>query len=119
MGSSGHLQLGGELITLRIFRLLKVAISDFLLTAVTTGDIESDKLEDLINSELNDRFLEDGKFKTGSLLKCIDKENPEGDVAFKDALDDCRKSLTNSLATSTPTTTNLLHIVGSCRSRQT
>ena len=93
LGSSGHLQLGGELITLRIFRLLKVAISDFLLTAITIGDIESDKLEDLINSELNDRFLEDGKFKTGSLLKCIDKENPEGDVAFKDALDTAEKVL--------------------------
>ncbi|MFN5239442.1 MAG: molecular chaperone [Aphanizomenon sp.] len=93
LGSSGHLQLGGELITLRIFRLLKVVISDFLLTAVTTGDIESDKLEDLINSELNDRFLEDGKFKPGSLLKCIDKENPEGDVAFKDALDTAEKVL--------------------------
>jgi molecular chaperone DnaK (HSP70) len=93
LGSSGHLQLGGELITLRIFRLLKVAISDFILTAVTTGDIESDKLEDLINSELNERFLEDGKFKSGSLLKCIDKENPEGDVAFKDALDTAEKVL--------------------------
>lgn len=93
LGSSGHLQLGGELITLRIFRLLKVAISDFLLTAVTTGDIESDKLEDLINSELNERFLENGKFQSGSLLKCIDKENPEGDVAFKDALDTAEKVL--------------------------
>ncbi|MGM3307350.1 molecular chaperone [Anabaena sp. WFMT] len=93
LGSSGHLQLGGELITLRIFRLLKVAIADFLLTAITTGDIESDKLEDLINSELNERFLEDGKFKSGSLLKCLDKENPEGDVAFKDALDTAEKVL--------------------------
>lgn len=93
LGSSGHLQLGGELITLRIFRLLKIAIADFLLTAITTGDIESDKLEDLINSELNERFLEDGKFKSGSLLKCVDKENPEGDVAFKDALDTAEKVL--------------------------
>ncbi|MHC5932770.1 molecular chaperone [Nostoc sp.] len=93
LGSSGHLQLGGELITLRIFRLLKVAIADFLLTAVTTGDIESEKLEDLINSELNDRFLEQGKFKSGSLLKCLDKENPEGDVAYKDALDTAEKVL--------------------------
>ena len=33
LGSSGHLQLGGELITLRIFRLLKVAIADFLLNS--------------------------------------------------------------------------------------
>jgi hypothetical protein len=47
----------------------------------------------LINSELNERFLEDGKFKPGSLLKCLDKENPEGDVAFKDALDTAEKVL--------------------------
>ncbi|MCF2145349.1 molecular chaperone [Desmonostoc muscorum LEGE 12446] len=93
LGSSGHLQLGGELITLRIFRLLKVAIADFLLTAVAIGDIENEKLEDLINSELNERFLEQGKFKTGSLLKCLDKENPEGDVAYKDALDTAEKVL--------------------------
>ncbi|WP_242054917.1 molecular chaperone [Nostoc flagelliforme] len=93
LGSSGHLQLGGELITLRIFRLLKVVIADFLLTAVTTGNIENEKLEDLINSELNERFLEQGKFKTGSLLKCIDRENPEGDIAYKDALDTAEKVL--------------------------
>lgn len=93
LGSSGHLQLGGELITLRIFRLLKVAIADFLLTAVTKGDLESDKLEDLINSELNERFLEQGQFKSGSLLRCLDKENPEGDVASKDALDTAEKVL--------------------------
>ncbi|WP_242063319.1 acetate and sugar kinases/Hsc70/actin family protein [Nostoc sp. FACHB-892] len=93
LGSSGHLQLGGELITLRIFRLLKVAIADFLLTSVTTGDIESEKLEDLISSELNERFLEQGKFKTGSLLKYLDKENPEGDIAYKDALDTAEKVL--------------------------
>jgi len=93
LGSSGHLQLGGELITLRVFRLLKIALADFLLTAVTDGDITSDKLEDLINSELNERFLQDGKFKSGSLLKCVDKENPEGDVAFKDALDTAEKVL--------------------------
>ncbi|MEA5513342.1 molecular chaperone [Nodularia sp. UHCC 0506] len=93
LGSSGHLQLGGELITLRIFRLLKVAIADFILTAITTGDIESEKLEDLINSELNERFLEQGKFKSGSLLKCLDKENPDGDTGYKDALDTAEKVL--------------------------
>ncbi|WP_341524558.1 molecular chaperone [Nostoc sp. UHCC 0302] len=93
LGSSGHLQLGGELITLRIFRLLKVAIADFLLAAVTTGHIESEKLEDLINSELSDRFLEQGRFKRGSLLKSLDRENPEGDVAYKDALDTAEKVL--------------------------
>ncbi|AFY44237.1 virulence factor SrfB [Nostoc sp. PCC 7107] len=93
LGSSGHLQLGGELITLRVFRLLKVAIADFLLTAVTRGDIDSEKLEDLISAELNERFLDQGKFKTGSLLKCLDRENPEGDAAYKDALDTAEKVL--------------------------
>jgi hypothetical protein len=93
LGSSGHLQLGGELITLRIFRLLKVAIADFLLTAVTNGDIDCEKLEDLISAELNERFLEQGKFKNGSLLKCLDRENPEGDAAYKDALDTAEKVL--------------------------
>ncbi|MCG6134502.1 MAG: molecular chaperone [Nostoc sp. LLA-1] len=93
LGSSGHLQLGGELITLRIFRLLKVAIADFLLTAVTNGDIDCEKLEDLISAELNERFLEKGKFKNGSLLKCLDRENPEGDAAYKDALDTAEKVL--------------------------
>ncbi|PLZ41352.1 hypothetical protein CBP27_05540, partial [Fischerella thermalis WC542] len=34
LGSSGHLQLGGELITLRLFLLLKAAIADCLLTAI-------------------------------------------------------------------------------------
>ncbi|BCL33610.1 molecular chaperone [Nostoc sp. MS1] len=91
LGSSGHLQLGGELITLRVYRLLKVAIADALLTAITLGNIESDKLEDLISSELNERFLEQGKFKSSSLLKCLDKENPEGDAAYKDALDTAEK----------------------------
>ncbi|TVP57167.1 MAG: molecular chaperone [Nodularia sp. (in: Bacteria)] len=93
LGSSGHLQLGGELITLRIFRLLKVAIADFLLTAVTNGDLDCEKLEDLISAELNERFLEQGKFKSGSLLKCLDRENPEGDAAYKDALDTAEKVL--------------------------
>lgn len=93
LGSSGHLQLGGELITLRVFRLLKVAIADFLLTAVTIGNLESEKLDDLINSELNERFLEQGKFKSGSLLRCLDRENPEGDAAYKDALDTAEKVL--------------------------
>lgn len=93
LGSSGHLQLGGELITLRLFRLLKVAIADFLLTAITTGEMESEKLEDLIDSELNERFIHQGKFQSGSLLKCIDKENPDGDAAYKDALDTAEKVL--------------------------
>ena len=102
LGSSGHLQLGGELVTLRVFRLLKVAIADCLLTAVTNGDLESDKLEDLLSGGLSDRFLEQGKFKGGSLLQCLDKENPESDiVAYKEALDTAEKVLPTRWAQAT------------------
>ena len=85
LGSSGHPQLGGELITLRLFRLLKVAIADCLLTARAEGYLTSDKLQNCIY-ELDERFLDGGKFRSGSLLECLDKENPEGDAAYNDAL---------------------------------
>jgi len=92
LGSSGHLQLGGEYITLRVFRLLKVAIADRLLTELTAGNLVSEKLEDVVNT-LDERFLEQGKFKSGSLLNCLDKENPESTPAYKDALDSAEKVL--------------------------
>ncbi|MEM7591248.1 MAG: molecular chaperone [Cyanobacteria bacterium P01_A01_bin.83] len=89
LGSSGHLQLGGELITLRIFRLLKVAIADSVLSAIATGEKENDKFN---SSTLDERFLEGNKYKQGSLLKCIDKDYPENDsIAYKDALDTAEK----------------------------
>ena len=92
LGSSGHLQLGGELITLRIFRLLKVALADCLLSAVARGDLSPDLLK-VRPDELSDRFVEDGKFQTGSLLACLDNDNPEADVRYKDALDTAEKLL--------------------------
>ncbi|MEA5597108.1 molecular chaperone [Rivularia sp. UHCC 0363] len=94
LGSSGHLQLGGELITLRIFRLLKVAIVDSLLSAIATGELKNDTLNDLI-PKLDEGFIKkDGKYKQGSLLKCIDKERPENDsTAYKEALDAAEKVL--------------------------
>ncbi|MBD2415248.1 molecular chaperone [Nostoc calcicola FACHB-389] len=91
LGSSGHLQLGGELITLWIFRFLKVAIADCLLSAVIDGSIESETLQNLI-SDLNPRFLENGTFKKGTLIACVDKENPEADsAAYEDALKDTER----------------------------
>jgi len=93
LGSSGHLQLGGELITLRIFQLLKVAIADCLLTAMATGNLEPELLK-IQPDELNDRFLENGKFVSGKLLDKVDKENPESDrAAYNDALDAAEKLL--------------------------
>ncbi|NER38776.1 MAG: molecular chaperone [Oscillatoria sp. SIO1A7] len=101
LGSSGHLQLGGELITLRIFLLLKVAIADALLTAATEKKLQSDRLE-TIPSELQERFLDkNDKYISGSLLKCLDRENPETDtVAYKDALDAAEKVLPTRWANS-------------------
>jgi hypothetical protein len=91
LGSSGHLQLGGELITLRIFLLLKAAIADCLLSAVSEGKINDDRLNIRLN-EINNRFLKNGKFQSGRLLACVDKPNPEADAAaYKDALDDAEK----------------------------
>ncbi len=92
--SSGHSQLGGELITLRIFRLLKAAIADCILTAVELGGLESQMLKDRI-SELSERFRNnDNKFQTGTLLACLDRENPEGDsTAYTDALNAAEKVL--------------------------
>ncbi|MHC0067037.1 molecular chaperone [Nostoc sp. UIC 10890] len=93
LGSSGHLQLGGELITLRIFRLLKVAIVDCLLIAITTGELQNDKLKDLILN-LDERFLEKDEYKQRSLLECIDKQYPEREsAAYKDALNTAEKVL--------------------------
>ncbi|MFB2917862.1 molecular chaperone [Aerosakkonema funiforme] len=90
LGSSGHPQLGGELITLRLFRLLKVALADCLLTAQQEGSLKSRKLENCIY-ELDERFLNGIQFRIGSLLECLDKENPEGDAAYKDALNAAEK----------------------------
>ncbi len=93
LGSSGHLQLGGELITLRMFRLLKVAIVDCLLTAITTGNLESETLQDLIPN-LKERFLEKDEYKQGSLLQCIDTQYPDRELAaYKDALDTAEQVL--------------------------
>jgi hypothetical protein len=92
LGSSGHLQLGGELITLRIFLLLKAAIADCVLSAVSEGKINEDRLNIRLN-ELNQRFLKNNdKFQSGTLLACVDKPSPEADAApYKDALDDADK----------------------------
>ncbi|MBD2776851.1 molecular chaperone [Iningainema tapete] len=91
LGSSGHLQLGGELITLRLFLLLKAAIADCLLSAVTSQLLAKDVLK-VQAEELSDRFLENGKFQPGKLLACVDKEIREGD-AYKDALNAAEKVL--------------------------
>lgn len=90
LGASGHLQLGGELITLSIFLWLKVAIADCLLTAVEAGNLHSESLINLIPS-LDEIFLQDGHFVSGSLIKQVDKLNPQFDNNYSKALDAAEK----------------------------
>ncbi len=87
LGSSGHLQLGGELITLRLFLILKVALADALLSAVAEDRMARDILK-VLPEELSDRFLDNGKFKPGSLIACIDNRE---DDAYKEALNAAEK----------------------------
>jgi hypothetical protein len=85
LGSSGNTQLGGELITLRLFRLLKASVADRLLTAVQDKHLESTTLAGKI-TQLGEAFVdESGRYKSGSLLNAI-TELPESDPVFSDAL---------------------------------
>jgi hypothetical protein len=78
MGSSGHLQLGGELITLKLFLLLKVAIVDYLLTAVTENKLTNSQLERVLNS-LDPRFRSEGKYRSQSLLEYVNESENNTD----------------------------------------
>lgn len=76
LGSSGNTQLGGDLITLRLFRWLKVAIADCVLTAAQDHSLELEKpsLDEIIfASELveGEKFVKEGRFISGSLLQAI------------------------------------------------
>jgi hypothetical protein len=90
LGSSGNLRLGGELITLHIFRLLKAALADALLTAVTEGSLQSQKLSDLV-LQLSERFRDsNGQFRTGMVLASVDQERKDS-PATQEALDAAEK----------------------------
>ncbi len=90
LGSSGHMQLGGELITLEIFRLLKASIVDSLLTAVTEGRLDK-KILGVKSENLNPHFLNKGKYKKGSLLACVEMKGDN--IAYSKALKDIEKVL--------------------------
>jgi hypothetical protein len=85
LGSSGNTQLGGELITLRLFRLLKTAVADRLLTAVQDKHLESTTIAGKI-TQLGEAFVdESGRYKSGSLVNSV-TELLETDPFFADAL---------------------------------
>jgi hypothetical protein len=85
LGSSGNTQLGGELITLRLFRLLKAALTDRLLSAVQDKHLESAGIAGKI-TQMGEAFVDNsGRYKPGSILGCV-ADLPEADPLFTDAL---------------------------------
>src|SRR5262249_5474887 len=85
LGSSGNTQLGGELITLRLFRLLKAALADRLLIAVQDKHIDSAGIAGK-STQLGEAFVDDtGRTKPGSILGYV-ADLPEADPLFTDAL---------------------------------
>ena len=78
LGSTGHLQLGGEFITLRIFNILKALIADKILTAVQEGKISNDRLFDA-KQGLSDRFAPNNEYQSGSILKGVNSKSLELD----------------------------------------
>ncbi|MFI8992682.1 Hsp70 family protein [Streptomyces sp. NPDC053542] len=61
LGSTGHLQLGGDLMTLKLFRWYKSALADHLLQS------KADRYERVVGS-LKKPFAVDGRYVPGSLL---------------------------------------------------
>jgi hypothetical protein len=64
LGSSGHMQLGGELVTLRTFLLLKAVLADNLLTLSGPDGPLSDRIRDL-----DKIFRIDDNYRKGSLVQ--------------------------------------------------
>jgi hypothetical protein len=85
LGSSGNTQLGGELITLRLFRLLKAALADRLLAAAQDKHLESASIAGKI-AQLGEAFVDgSGRYRPGAILAPI-ADLPETDPLFTDAL---------------------------------
>jgi hypothetical protein len=87
LGSSGHMQLGGELMTLRVYRILKAIVADRLASLYSEGRLQSDKLKTLMGT-LRERFLVGGRYEPGAIVSMLDREDPEQDnTAYRDALE--------------------------------
>jgi hypothetical protein len=85
LGSSGNTQLGGELITLRLFRLLKAALADRLLAAVQDKHLECATIAAKL-AQFGEAFVDGGgHYRPGSILSAV-TELPETDPLFADAL---------------------------------
>jgi hypothetical protein len=85
LGSSGNTQLGGELITLRVFRLLKAELADRLLTAVQDKHLESTTIAGKA-AQFGEAFVDgNGRYRTGSIPAAL-ADLPDTDPLVADAL---------------------------------
>jgi hypothetical protein len=77
--ATGHMQLGGELMTLRLFQLLKAMIADRLLTLVQDKKLTCDPIQSILNSALPELAVnKDTKlYRPGWLREVIERENPD------------------------------------------
>src|SRR5262249_14262223 len=86
LGSSGNCFLGGDLITLRVFELIKAALADRILVAVQSREVRDASastvgdLLNLIRDELPAEFMEGDCFQAGKLVECVarlDEASPQ------------------------------------------
>jgi hypothetical protein len=70
LGSTGHRYIGGDLITLWLFRLVKTKLADRLLSLMVARHVEPPPKSPLANllNELPDELCRDGQYIPGSLL---------------------------------------------------
>ncbi|MCS7270218.1 MAG: hypothetical protein NZ703_03965 [Gemmataceae bacterium] len=77
LGATGHMQLGGELMTLRLFYLLKAMIADQLLSLAQQDKVGSAKLKEILQTQLPEEARKGGKYESGWLQKVVERENPD------------------------------------------
>lgn len=88
LSATGHMQLGGELMTLRIFHLLKGMIADRLLTICQEGRLTCEGIKSVLEGGLPEEATQDGKYRAGWIRSVIESENPDlNNLRLREALD--------------------------------
>ena len=88
LSSTGHMQLGGELMTLRVFRLLKAMLADRLLSLAQENRLRCEPLKTVLAANLPKDAVEEkkGRYKPGWLVQVVSQDLPEGNSRLEDAL---------------------------------
>ena len=80
LGSSGNTHLGGNLITLRVFQMLKAALADQLLLAAEARQFTSGPM-DAILKDIEPQFTTGaGRYRPGSLCEAIVQRQEDDDL---------------------------------------